>query len=181
MSIRDLVPHPANPTTPKCIYCSLKGLTWSACVWVNSRCWWRTGGPGVLRFMGSQRVRQDWATELNWTDLLPSLFKFSLLPHHTLLLQNINSSSWVFPSFTVNSLHPIPAVIKKRSLLYGRRKLESFKDRKYFLTLKILIFKMLGPTWSPGDWAVVLIFPQIKLNSQLSSCTSFFLFFQSTQ
>ena len=24
-------------------------------------------GPGVLQFMGSQRVRHDWATELNWT------------------------------------------------------------------------------------------------------------------
>ena len=28
--------------------------------------WWWTGRPGVLRFMGSQRVQQDWATELNW-------------------------------------------------------------------------------------------------------------------
>ena len=28
--------------------------------------WW-TGRPGVLRFMGSQRVGHDWATELNWT------------------------------------------------------------------------------------------------------------------
>ena len=27
-----------------------------------------TGRPGVLRFMGSQRVGHDWATELNWTD-----------------------------------------------------------------------------------------------------------------
>ena len=26
------------------------------------------GGPGVLQFMGSQRVRHDWETELNWTD-----------------------------------------------------------------------------------------------------------------
>ena len=25
--------------------------------------------PGVLWFMGSQRVRHDWATELNWTEL----------------------------------------------------------------------------------------------------------------
>ena len=25
--------------------------------------------PGVLRFMGSQRVGRDWATELNWTEL----------------------------------------------------------------------------------------------------------------
>ena len=40
--------------------------TW---VWVNSRSWWWTGRPGVLQFMGSQRVRHDWATELNWTEL----------------------------------------------------------------------------------------------------------------
>ena len=33
-------------------------------VWVNSGSWWCTGRPGVLRFMGSQRVRYDWATEL---------------------------------------------------------------------------------------------------------------------
>ena len=29
--------------------------------------WWLTGRPGVLRFMGWQKVRHDWATELNWT------------------------------------------------------------------------------------------------------------------
>ena len=29
--------------------------------------WWWTGRPGVLRFMGSQRVGHDWATELNWS------------------------------------------------------------------------------------------------------------------
>ena len=34
-------------------------------VWVNSGRWWWTGRPGVLRFMGSQKVRQDWATELH--------------------------------------------------------------------------------------------------------------------
>ena len=41
--------------------------TW---VWVNSEGWWWTGRPGVLWFMGSQRVRtqlSDW-TELNWTE-----------------------------------------------------------------------------------------------------------------
>ena len=37
--------------------------TW---VWVNSMSWWWTGRPGVLWFMGSQRVRHDWVTELNW-------------------------------------------------------------------------------------------------------------------
>ena len=41
--------------------------TW---VWVTSRsCWW-TGRPGVLQSMGSQRVGHDWATELNWTEML---------------------------------------------------------------------------------------------------------------
>ena len=35
-------------------------------IWVNSGSWWWTGRPGVLRFMGSQRVGHDWVTELNW-------------------------------------------------------------------------------------------------------------------
>ena len=40
--------------------------TW---VWVNSGCLWWTGRPGVLQFMGSQRVKHDWVTELNWAEL----------------------------------------------------------------------------------------------------------------
>ena len=36
------------------------------CVWVNSGSWWWTGRPGMLRFMGSQRARHDWATQLKW-------------------------------------------------------------------------------------------------------------------
>ena len=39
--------------------------TW---VWVNSGSWWWTGRPGVLQFMGLQRVGHDWATEPNWTE-----------------------------------------------------------------------------------------------------------------
>jgi len=37
-------------------------------VWVNSGSWWWTGRPGMVQFMGWQRVRHDWANELNWTD-----------------------------------------------------------------------------------------------------------------
>ena len=42
--------------------------TWWTWVWVNSRSWWWIGRPGMLWFMGSQRVRQDWAAKLllNW-------------------------------------------------------------------------------------------------------------------
>ena len=38
--------------------------TW---VWVNSRSWWWTGRPVMMQSMGSQRVRHNWGTELNWT------------------------------------------------------------------------------------------------------------------
>ena len=47
--------------------------TW---VWVTSGSWWWTGRPGVLQSMGSQRVRDDWATELNWTELNWTLHMF---------------------------------------------------------------------------------------------------------
>ena len=40
-----------------------------AWVWANPGSWWWTGRPGVLWFMGSQRVGHDWVTELNWTEL----------------------------------------------------------------------------------------------------------------
>ena len=47
----------------RCWMASLTQWTW---VWVNSGSWWWTGRPGVLQSMGSQRVGQDWVTELNW-------------------------------------------------------------------------------------------------------------------
>ena len=37
--------------------------TW---VCIGSGSWWRTGRPGVLLFLGSQRVGHDWVTDLNW-------------------------------------------------------------------------------------------------------------------
>ena len=54
---------------------SLTQWTW---VWVNSRSWWWTQKPGMLQSMGSQRVKRDWATELNWTEFPP----FHLPPAH---------------------------------------------------------------------------------------------------
>ena len=45
----------------------LDGITDSMDVNSGSWCW--TGRPGVLRFMGSQRVGHDWATDLIWSDL----------------------------------------------------------------------------------------------------------------
>ena len=83
---------------------SLTRWTW---VWVDSRSWWWTGRPGVLRFMGLQRVRHDW-TELNWIALfLSSVVEFyfktaSKIVYNTqisyLPLDIVSGLSWIFSS-----------------------------------------------------------------------------------
>ena len=49
--------------------CWMASQIWWMWVWVNSGSWWWTGRSGMLQSMGSQRVRHDWANELNWTEL----------------------------------------------------------------------------------------------------------------
>ena len=63
---------------------SLTQWTW---VWVNSRRWWWTGRPGMLQFMGSQRVRHDWDTELNWIKPFSQVVYFSWWSLHLYLLK----------------------------------------------------------------------------------------------
>ena len=57
--------------------------TW---VWMNSRSWRWTGRSGMLQSMGSQRVRHDWATELNWDE-----------SHRAIPRVNIRSRQWGEP------------------------------------------------------------------------------------
>ena len=56
-------------SSPTCPRVSLGGTAWWSfhCPlgWQHPR---GLGRPGVLWFMGLQRVRHDWATELNWTE-----------------------------------------------------------------------------------------------------------------
>ena len=68
-------------------------LTWCTWVWVNSESWWWTGRPGMLRFMGSQRVRHDWANELSWTE--PFIKPFNTHWPASLLLESS-------PMFAIN-------------------------------------------------------------------------------
>ena len=72
--------------------------TW---VWVNSRSWWWPGRPGVLRFMGSQRVGHDWATELNWHD--------SILEVDPLQMSGVLCPRLLFWCLTCTLLMPWPA------------------------------------------------------------------------
>ena len=54
----------------------MASLTWWTWVWVSSGSWWRTGKPGMLQFIGLQRVRHNWATELKALRKCTSLTHF---------------------------------------------------------------------------------------------------------
>ena len=56
--------------------------------WVDSGSWGWTGRPGVLRFMGSQRVGHDWATELNWLN-------WTLIPVLVTILLHVTNKHWI--------------------------------------------------------------------------------------
>ena len=77
--------------------------TW---VWVDSGSWWWTGRPGVLLFMGSQRVGHDWATELNWTEWQGGLLDTPKYVSFLLTLQSfpIKEQCWRRPLFC-HSIH----------------------------------------------------------------------------
>ena len=66
--------------------------TW---VWLDSRSWWWTGRPGVLWFMGLQRVRHDWTTLLNWTD---TYITFSIYTNYLIKCLKVNESLRKFKS-----------------------------------------------------------------------------------
>ena len=76
---------------------SLTRWTW---VSVNSGSWWWTGRPGVLRFMGLQRVGHDWVTDLIWSEYVhvnPKLLIYpSLSPLATRNLFSMSVSLFLF-------------------------------------------------------------------------------------
>ena len=74
---------------------SLTQWTW---VWVDSRSWWWAGRPGVLRFMGSQRVGHDWVTELNWIEMGTNLWFLKIIFIKTLISSKHGHQSKEFRS-----------------------------------------------------------------------------------
>ena len=83
----------------------------SICHWlVNSGSWCWTGRPGMLRFMGSQRVGHNWATDLLWSDggqPIPVLSASWVLEYSNILVLGLVNQglkwSWWFPY--VDSFH----------------------------------------------------------------------------
>ena len=77
----------------------MASLTQWMWIWVNSGSWWWTGRPGVLRFMGTQRVRHNWATTEDCSPSGSSVWNFSgkntgvgchFLPQGIFLIQGSN-------------------------------------------------------------------------------------------
>ena len=77
---------------------SLTRWTW---VWVNSGNWWWTGRPGMLWFMGMQRVGHYWAAELNWT-------LWYGLPYVSLIICKSGLLIFIFAEYTHTMLNKIP-------------------------------------------------------------------------
>ena len=73
--------------------CWMSSQTQWTWVWVDPRSWWWTGRPGVLWFMGSQRIRHIWATELKLTEQM-----CEIILHCSLICQNNleKGQSWKF-------------------------------------------------------------------------------------
>ena len=77
-------------------------------VWVKSgSCWW-TGRPGMLWFMGLQRVGHDWATELNWKYKM----KDKVIILYLLFMVTVTGLLMVIISQCIQILNPYVAHLK---------------------------------------------------------------------
>jgi len=97
-----VVPHQAQGS----LNCPLnKGMTeddgWTASltrwtwVWASFKSWRWTRKPGMLQFMGSQRVGHNWATELNWNLFLFLTLLWGKSPYTSLWIQRLLHSQKV--------------------------------------------------------------------------------------
>ena len=127
---------------------SLTQWTW---VWVNPGSWWWTGRPGVLRLMGSQRVRHDWATEMNWASQLEKFLK------PFIGLCNLCTCMYKLLPAPAPTLHP-----PTRFLFRGLLCLVSVRDCLILQQFPELSFVLIGPQAFKNG-----AFNQAKLKSSL--------------
>ena len=116
--------------------------TW---VWVDSRSWWWTGRPGILRFMGSQRVRYDWVTELNWTSIWSSAWMVSII---------LSSRSFILPNSSF--CYSLPLV----PLYFCKWILKSFLVREACVSVLVRGngFLLSGVQWRAQWWLLQWVY-----------------------
>ena len=107
-------------------------------VWVNSGSWWRTGRPGVLQFMGSQRVGHDWVTELNWTEESWTCFCLLSIP----ALKFYDSFAFILEG-CINNIASQPGISWPTSK-HLRVYLKDWKSLKFVAIIFVCVFLSLG-------------------------------------
>ena len=131
--------------------------TW---VWVALGSWWWTGRPGMLRSLGSQRVRHDWVTEWNewnhlfsicyktsqWLDFRP---KCSIINHHHIVPLSWNN----FNTELLEAFSDIPPAFDSLiwSVLWGKLVCVHCKYQSYCFHTFCTIIVMLHQDGSQGS------------------------------
>ena len=122
--------------------------TWWTWVWASSRSWRWTGRPGVLQSTGSQRVRHDWATKLNW--IYPKYY-------HSICNQYKQS----LRCFTVFCTESSKSGLCLDFIKYAVKKVDSW----YYLVVQWLTFytPSAGGSGLIPDWGTRSHIPQLKI------------------
>ena len=107
----------------------LASLTWWTWVWTSSKSWWWTRKPGMLQFMGLQKVGLYWVTGLNWILMnFPNTKNGMLIPSVVCLknrdftkgIELLGSISFTkTPSDVASSLHLIDILPLRKKGLSG--------------------------------------------------------------
>ena len=100
--------------------------------------WWWTGRPGMLQFMGLQRVGHDWATELNWKSPLKPEGNFVILAR-----ENILRSPYHSPASLAPSLWPYDV---SSALSVGKRDVNQLQAWPLMSSL-VVVFQLLSRVW----------------------------------
>ena len=123
--------------------------TWSTWVWASSGSWWWTGRPGMLQFIGSQRVGHDWATEQQWQG--------TKIPHAMRCGQKVK---WHRIRMTCHRIE-----YNEKPAMYGDIALYSPCRHRYRSNFTFIDSAISQKTWNAGQW-VREMFVQLGFSSQ---------------
>ena len=127
--------------------------TQSTWVWVNSRSWWWTGRPGVLQYMGSQRVGRDWTTELSWSH--SAMLYCFLLKCNIGQIQELQKQVEPFTPATCTESICMWQELNKPKLVYFDRDLFSVYSRLLLWTWNGICFLFI-PADGYQPWAILM-------------------------
>ena len=141
--------------------------TWD---WASLGRWWRTGKPGVLQSMGSQRVGHDWATEQQQQPLFPVSVSSLLLFTALVGFSSVIFSSLLSLHFCLLSCLPVWFCLVGRSPHSQPGAVPtaatSFLSTLVFFDTKAEPFK---GRLSPGSWVSFGIFQESVLPPPIDS------------